>query len=327
MRVASCSDDRTARIWDVSTGACEQVLQGHLADVNGVSLSPDNQTVATCSDSAEVWIWNIGNTSPTTVLSGHSHMVLSTSFSPSGELLSSTGGRDHSVRIWNTSTGKPVANLQAQGGWVRNSAWSPSEEYIASVSDDRHYRVYRVGDEVAQRHKQADEEDEDDLLDDIGSTHLPSWRVLHAKEMGATVAATSFSPCNDNLLATVDLQGNLQVLNCETDTTQNHNETETAFWGVTWSPCGTMIAYCGLNDGITILDAETLQTKTTARSHTATVRCVAWEPSGATLATCSDDHAVVLYDARDFSVARQLNGHTSLVRTVCFTPQSALPPK
>lgn len=37
----SSSNDRTARVWDVSTGDCQTVLQGHTAEVRAVAWHPE----------------------------------------------------------------------------------------------------------------------------------------------------------------------------------------------------------------------------------------------------------------------------------------------
>ena len=56
-RLASCSSDKTVRIWDVETGECMQVLTGHQLDVTGVVALP-NGRVASCSGDMTVRVWD-----------------------------------------------------------------------------------------------------------------------------------------------------------------------------------------------------------------------------------------------------------------------------
>lgn len=43
--IASISDDKTCRIWDVNTGECLKVLVGHSSKINSVSFSHDNTNI------------------------------------------------------------------------------------------------------------------------------------------------------------------------------------------------------------------------------------------------------------------------------------------
>ena len=45
-KVASGSEDRTVKLWDVTSGECLQTLEGHSHVVNTVSFSPDGTKVA-----------------------------------------------------------------------------------------------------------------------------------------------------------------------------------------------------------------------------------------------------------------------------------------
>ena len=45
--LASGSDDKTVRTWDVMIGECVHVLNGHSRPVTSVCYSPDGKTLAT----------------------------------------------------------------------------------------------------------------------------------------------------------------------------------------------------------------------------------------------------------------------------------------
>jgi len=62
--VASASDDKTVKIWDVSDplGAkCVHTLRGHTSCVRGVSFSPDGKWVASASYDITVKIWDVSD--------------------------------------------------------------------------------------------------------------------------------------------------------------------------------------------------------------------------------------------------------------------------
>ena len=45
----TASEDFTARVWDVMSGTCERVLEGHTGWVVGVAISPDGTHAVTAS--------------------------------------------------------------------------------------------------------------------------------------------------------------------------------------------------------------------------------------------------------------------------------------
>ena len=58
-KVASGSGDRTAKLWDVTSGECLQTLWGHSDYVNSVSFSPDGTIVASGSADRTAKVWDI----------------------------------------------------------------------------------------------------------------------------------------------------------------------------------------------------------------------------------------------------------------------------
>ena len=48
------SCDKTLMVWDLRTGKCGQVFEGHESDINSVRFYPSGDAVATGSDDATV---------------------------------------------------------------------------------------------------------------------------------------------------------------------------------------------------------------------------------------------------------------------------------
>jgi WD40 repeat protein len=99
--LASGSDDRTVRLWDVATHReLGTPLTGHTAAVDSVAFSPDGKTLASGSDDRTIGLWDVATHRELgTPLTGHTAAVDSVAFSPDGKTLAS-GSDDGTVRLW-----------------------------------------------------------------------------------------------------------------------------------------------------------------------------------------------------------------------------------
>jgi WD40 repeat protein len=103
--LASASDDRTVRLWDVATGEQRQVLTGHndlVWDVTFAPASPlaalNDLYLATGSADNTIKLWGQDGTLHTT-LDRHTAKVLRLAFSPDGQFLFSVSN-DNSIIRW-----------------------------------------------------------------------------------------------------------------------------------------------------------------------------------------------------------------------------------
>jgi WD40 repeat protein len=100
-RLATCSMDRTVRLWELDSGAC-RVLRGHTAEVFAAAFHPGGTRLATAGRDRAVWLWDLETGQEVARLQGHTSYVWSLAFSPDGATLVSGSG-DFTVRLWDTA--------------------------------------------------------------------------------------------------------------------------------------------------------------------------------------------------------------------------------
>jgi WD40 repeat protein/predicted Ser/Thr protein kinase len=100
-RLASCSLDRTVRLWQLGSGACQE-LRGHTDQVFAAAFHPDGTRLATAGRDRAVWLWDLARGEDVARLPGHTNYVWSLAFSPDGATLVSGSG-DFTVRLWDTA--------------------------------------------------------------------------------------------------------------------------------------------------------------------------------------------------------------------------------
>ncbi|CDO75480.1 hypothetical protein BN946_scf184935.g16 [Trametes cinnabarina] len=112
-RIASCSDDKTARIWNVEDVVYSRphddevvILSGHKLQVSNLAWSPDTS-------------------------SGHHELLVTTSF-------------DQTARLWDTVTGQCLRVFHDHKSHVYSLAFSPDGRHFATAGGDGWMYVYDV---------------------------------------------------------------------------------------------------------------------------------------------------------------------------------------
>jgi WD40 repeat protein len=97
--LVTTAEDRSARVWDVSTGRERFVLRGHLRAVTSAAFSPDGRWLVTASDDGTARVWETATGKEWLTLRGHRGPVVSAAFSPDGRHVL-TASADGTARLW-----------------------------------------------------------------------------------------------------------------------------------------------------------------------------------------------------------------------------------
>ena len=131
-RVVSASYDRTLRVWNAMTGACERVLAGHTGIVCGVCSLSDGRLVSASSDRS-LRVWSVTTGVCERVLQGHTDAVWSVCAPTDDRVVS--GSHDTTLRVWNISTGACEHVLVGQSEFVSKICALANGRFVFSSSD------------------------------------------------------------------------------------------------------------------------------------------------------------------------------------------------
>jgi WD40 repeat protein len=82
--LASGSQDKTIKLWELETGELINTLVGHWDEVNSIVFSADGQTLISCSRDERIQLWNLSTGKPLHSLSGHQGAVATVAITPVG---------------------------------------------------------------------------------------------------------------------------------------------------------------------------------------------------------------------------------------------------
>lgn len=139
--LASCSDDCTAKVWDVDSERTDALhdFVSHNQEVYTVRWSPTGPgsphpqkipLLATASFDGSIRLWNIQDGSCWRFFDQHRDSVYSVAFSPSGDFLAS-GSLAGQMYIWNIEENRYVKSYKGKGD-IFEVAWNKEETRIAA---------------------------------------------------------------------------------------------------------------------------------------------------------------------------------------------------
>ncbi|MGO9597291.1 MAG: TIR domain-containing protein [Isosphaeraceae bacterium] len=145
-RLVTAGDDRTARVWDLSSPQSEPlVLPGHEGPIYALGFAPDGRLVTAGRDGT-VRVWNLSSpqTEPVVllVLRGHEGWIHALGFAPDGRLV--TGGVDGTVRVSDLSSpqSEPVV-LPGHEGWINALGFAPDGRLV-TAGEDSMVRIWNL---------------------------------------------------------------------------------------------------------------------------------------------------------------------------------------
>ena len=159
-KLATASEDNSARLWDVATGQPLGPPMEHDNEVKAVAFSPDGTKVVTASWDKTARLWDAATGRPLGPPMRHEREVQSVVFSPDGtKVVTAAGGGGYTVtdnhngertivpsfgeaRLWDAATGQPLGAPMKHDNEVNSVAFSPDGTKVVSASADKTARLW-----------------------------------------------------------------------------------------------------------------------------------------------------------------------------------------
>lgn len=276
-RLATGSNDATAKLWDVETGRELVTYRGHTAGPRSIAFSPDGTRIATGAWDTSARIWDVESGRELRTFGAEGQFIRTVAFSPDGKCLAtadglppmSSTGRDEPIVIWDVETGSERLRLQGHYGGVRSLAFGPDGKRLASVGEDQTGKLW-----------------------DLETGRAFATLTGH----DGALLTVAFSP-DGTRVATGSTTNTAKIWDARTGrellTLSGHT-----YWVecVTFSPDGTRLATASGDDTAKVWEVETGREIRTFKGHSADVTSVAFSPDGKRLATASFDKSVKIWD-------------------------------
>jgi WD40 repeat protein len=337
LRIASGSDDRTARLWNAE-GTLTATLAGHTAKVLSVAFRPDGARVLTASADGTVRQWDSRTGEPVgSPYDRHTGEVWTAVYSPDGQWIAS-GGTDRTVRLWQAATRQEVAVWHGHQGAVTNLAFTPDGRRLASLGEDGTVRLWEAGSRaslpVLREHELyvypvAFSPDGRWIASGSWDQTVRLWDAQTGERCAllrhpGIVRAVAFSPDSSWLVTGCHADDRLRVW--DVATAQVRKEIKgpgPRVWSVAVSADGGQVAAANSEGELSVSEAATDRTVFAAHlGGSWKPRPLAYSPDGRWLAGADEDRTIILWDARTYQVVARFSGHTDDVRSLAFSADS-----
>jgi WD40 repeat protein len=300
--IATVSRDRTAKVWDATTGDILFTLWGHAASIYAVAFSPDGTRLATGDESGIVKIWYLGPDRELLSIQFGTGGLQDTNFMPDrSRLFTAVNHGDVSnpakvdvssqVKVFDATTGQAMLTIPV-GPPIWELALSPDGKLLATGGAGGATRVW----DATTGHE----------LFRLNDPTITTYGITFSKD-GKRIAT------GDSDAARVwDASTGAMLL-----TLKGHSD---EVWGVAFSPDGKRLATASLDSTARVWDLATGRTVLTLTNHTDGVYGIAYSPDGTRLATASRDGTAKIWDAGTGQELSTLKGHTSTLTRVAFSP-------
>jgi WD40 repeat protein len=296
--LATASNDKTAKVWDLLSGRELTTLEGHEGGVKAIAFHPTKSYLVTGSSDQTAKVWDLISGEEVRSLLGHSEYVVDVSFSQDGNLVA-TASKDGTAKLWDLSTGEELITLRGHSGAVNEVAFSPLGALLVTGGEDATVRVWETtsGQELLV----------------LRGHNAPIYNIIFSPEAGYPLTTSSL----DGTGKAWDIrpEGSRELL-----TFAGHSE---VVFDIAYNQDGTRLASASWDGTVIIWSALTGSRLLTLDGHRAEVTAVDFTPNGERLISSSFDGSLKLWNSLDGEELLSIEAHPSKIHDVTFDLQGS----
>ncbi|MFY9556912.1 MAG: WD40 repeat domain-containing protein [Blastocatellia bacterium] len=328
-RIASASNDRTARLWDAVSGVEIAVLTGHSQQVKFCEFSPEARSIVTADYSGEILIWDSASGTMLCAPEPHTGEVRGCWFSRDGSVLFTASYG--SVYVRDGATGEVLRKVAPADGALTMDV-SPNNGLIAIKFWDDTTEIWDASEGVSIA-----------SLPDLYSCKFShDGRLLVTRDSEGKFTIWDTSPLTRLLDFTSDddRASGVSIDNAHIVTTRND---VAKLWDVTtgtevsilsgheapiiecrFSPDGKRIVSASRDGTLWVFEAPTGRPLAHLVGHTHEVRDFAFSHDGSLLVSASEDDTLRVWDISDKESPRQGDAFRGITTVCMFSPTGNL---
>lgn len=301
-------------IYNVHTAEPQSLLAAHASVINGISFTPDGETLAAACEDGTIRVWDLSTGEQKQIFTRREYRsdysfrsgVDDVSFTPDGRTLAAVSG--YHLDLWNIVTGtrrqSPTAHESRDPDSLpyiilvgRNGTFSPDRKTAATWSS----------------------EDRIELWDLTTRTQTQTITV----ERKSNEIAMTLSP-DGATLATVRKDEPIQLWDVPTGSEKQMISVDTPpLWHLpqmVFSPDGTTLAVYNVDEHIRLWAVNGGKKPKILRGHKNLVGSIAFSPDSRTLVSLSYDNTFRFWDIRTGKYKETTTGHGNPFRNVSLSP-------
>jgi WD40 repeat protein len=298
-KLATGSDDGTARVWDLTDEKFPEVARftGHAAAVTAVTISIDGTLCVSGAANNSLKVWNIADGIETQNLAGHTAPIVALAMLPDGTAVSAG---DTTVRFWTLATGQQARTFAVPAA-VNAMTLSPDGAQLAVGSANNSLTAHNPANGAP-------------LFQLPG--HLTPVRSIAFSADGKRISSRSADGEYRVWESTGRLREARIVESGVTTLAAGEVPAATLFHGVAFDFASESLL---LSDPGKLTGRLTLSLRHLIAPAATPLNSVAFLPDGKGIVTAGADKIVRLWNPVDGAEVRQFPGHTDVVTSVAVT--------
>ncbi|MGE0882135.1 MAG: TIR domain-containing protein [Blastocatellales bacterium] len=333
LRALSGSDDKTVRLWEIESGYCVRIFEGHSSRVWSVVWSSDGLRALSGSEDKTVRLWEVETGRCLRVFEGHTKSVECVALSSDG-LHALSASWDKTVRLWEVETGRCLRVFEGHSNSVRSVTFSSDGLRALSGSDDNTVRLWEVETGRCLRVFEGHSDSVWSVVwssDGLRALSGSEDKTVRLWEVETGRCLRIFEGHSNRVLSVALGSDGLRALSGSDDKTVRLWEVETGrclrvFGGqlasvrsVDWSSDGLRVLSGSSDKTVRLWEVETGRCLRIFRNQAVRAWDVVWSIDGMHALSGSDDNTVRLWEIETGRCLRIFEGHTESVECVALS--------